>query len=100
MSLILLYNALCYLSTLFMTLLWTLRFSFLFFTLTTVSFIPANILSNVFFRKFAMWLLYCVYVQMKEKAVMHKDGGLDSSPPPHPVDLHLPERSFLIFSFA
>lgn len=79
MSLILLYNALCYLSTLFMTLLWTLRcFSFFFFfTLTTVSFIPANILCNVFFRKFAMWLLYCVYVQMKEKAVVHKDGGLD-----------------------
>lgn len=54
-----------------------------------------------FFRKFAVWLLYCVYVQMKEKAVMHKDGGLDSLPRPSPpVDLHLPERSFLIFSFA
>lgn len=73
-------------------------FFFSFFTLTTVSFIPANILCNVFFRKFAMWLLYRVYVQMKEEAVVHKDGGLDISPLSPPVDLHLPERSFPTFS--
>lgn len=65
------------------------HWDFLFFFLLWLQFhlyLPIFFLMS-FFRKFAMWLLYCVYVQMKEKAVMHKDGGLDSLPRPSLLQL-------------
>lgn len=49
----------------------------IFLTLTAVSFIPADILCNVFFKKCTFWLLYCtVAVQMEVKLPCVKDAGL------------------------